>query len=424
MAPTENDSTGSVAAPEPAAKTTAGGLRRRTILILGAGILILALGFGIPYLRHALSHESTDDAFLEGTIISISPRVGGTVDQVLVEENRWVSAGDPLVTLDPADFKARRDASAAALEAARAAAVEAAAQVKTTEAQAAAAASLRDQADAQLALAKASLAQARASLASDTAEHDRDAMDLKRIQEMAETGTITDQDLDHAVAAERMSAAQAAAAEKKIDTQKAVVRQAEAALSAAGENLKEARALIDARRAQESRARAEVDRAGAELTQAELQLSYTRIVSPADGHVTRKAVGPGAFVQTGQALMAIVRPEVWVTANYKETQLTRMRPGQPATVTIDAFPDVTFTGHVESIQHGTGARFSLLPPENATGNYIKVVQRVPVKIVLDPDERVQQYLLVPGLSAVPEVDITARGEPADTPKSTAGGADP
>jgi membrane fusion protein (multidrug efflux system) len=159
------------------------------------------------------------------------------------------------------------------------------------------------------------------------------------------------------------------------------------------------------------RAQADINRAEAQLQQAELNLSYTKIVSPADGYVTRKTAEAGAFVQAGQSLMAIVRPEVWVTANFKETQLTRMHPGQPATITMDSFPDVTFTGHVESIQHGTGSRFSLLPPENATGNFIKVVQRVPVKIVLDPNDQLRHHLLVPGLSAEPQIDVTAEGFP-------------
>lgn len=419
MAPETNDSTDT--GPEVTSENkNTNGRRRKKMLIVLAVVVIFALGFGIPYLRHALSYESTDDAFVEGTIISISPRVSGYVAEVSVVGDSWVNKGDILVTLDPADFEARRDAATAALAASRAAAVEAAAQVKTADAQAASVASLRDQAEAQLALAKAALSQTRAALASKTAEHDRDAQDLTRVREMSETGTITDQDLDHAVAEERISAAEETAAMRKIDTQNAVVRQAEAAVSTAEENLKQARALIDARKAQEARARAEVERAEAELEQAGLQLSYTKIVSPAEGYVTRKTVEPGTFVQTGQVLLAVVRPEVWVTANFKETQLTRMRPGQPATITIDAFPDVTFTGHVESIQHGTGARFSLLPPENATGNFIKVVQRVPVKIVLDRDKRMEQYLLVPGLSAVPEVDVSAGGSGAASGEDSQG----
>ncbi len=398
------------------------GRRRRIVLIVSAVVLIIVLAFGIPLVHHALTHESTDDAFVEGIVISISPRISGYVAEVTVDDNQWVKPGDVLVKLDPADFSARRDAAGAALEAARAAAAEASAQVKTAEAQAAASASLRDQAEAQLSLAKATLSQVKAQLVSKAAEHDRDAADLKRVKEMSETGTITDQDLDHAVAAERMSAAEETAAQKKIDTQQAVVRQAEAALSAAGDNLRQAAALVDARKAQEVRARADIDQADAQLKQTQLNLSYTNIVAPADGYVTKRTIEKGTFVQAGQALMAIVRPDVWVTANFKETQLNHMRPGQPVTITVDSFPDADITGHVDSIQHGTGSRFSLLPPENATGNFIKVVQRVPVKIIMDPNDLIRQHLLVPGLSVVPDVDVSAPGSSEASKDASGGGS--
>jgi membrane fusion protein (multidrug efflux system) len=414
----------------------------------------------VPYLLHALSHESTDDAFVDGSVVPICPRVSGYVATVAVEDNQWVHKGELLLKLDPKDFEARRDATLAALNAARAAArsgdievsltrisasagldeaqaavAAAEAGVKNGEAQVAAAQSLQDQARAQLALTRAALAQAKAESASEEAAHRRDAMDLKRIRKMAENGTVSGQQLDHAVATEGMSAAALSAAQQKIDTQKAMVDQAAAALSAAADNLRQARAQLDARRAQQvqslarlhsaqaapqqveqshSRAevsRADIDRAAAELEQARLQLSYTKIVSPVDGYVTRKTVEEGAFVQAGQELMAVIPPEVWVTANFKETQLTRMRPGQPATIRVDTYPDVAFAGHVDSIQHGTGARFSLLPPENATGNFIKVVQRVPVKIVFDRLEQLKRHRLVLGLSAVPEVDVSAKPRP-------------
>ncbi len=447
------------------------GRRRRLILYAGAAIAVLALAFGIPVLLHALSHESTNDAFIDGTVVPISPRVSGTVARVAVDNNQWVHKGDTLLELDPSDFKARRDAALAALKAARAAArtgdidvsltristaaglqeaqaavAAAAAGVKTGQAQVAAAESKRDQAKAQLGVSRAAQAQAEAEAASREAEHRRDAMDLKRIREMAKSGTVSGQKRDHAVATEKMSAAALLAAEKKIDTEKAMVSQAAAALSAAEDNLRQARAQLEARKAQQVQARArlrsaqsapqqvakshsraeaaraDIDRAAAELEQARLQLSYTKIVSPVDGYVTRKTAEQGAFVQEGQALMAVVPPEVYVTANFKETQLTRMRPGQPATIAVDTYPDVTFAGHVDSIQYGTGARFSLLPPENATGNFIKVVQRVPVKIVFDRPEQLKRYRLVLGLSAVPEVDVAAKPLPGKTAAARAGPA--
>jgi membrane fusion protein (multidrug efflux system) len=159
--------------------------------------------------------------------------------------------------------------------------------------------------------------------------------------------------------------------------------------------------------------RSAYDVAKSQLDQAKLNLEYTRITAPVDGRITRKAVEPGDYIQTGQTLFSIVPHNIWVIANFKETQLTHMLPGQPATIRIDAFPGKVFKGHVDSMQSGTGARFSLLPAENATGNYVKVVQRVPVKIVFDEAPEVQAAF-APGLSVVPEVDISA--VPGDQPR--------
>lgn len=388
--------------------------RRWLIRIIGIGSLILALAIGIPYLLHALSHESTDDAFIDGTIVWISPRISDTVIKVLADDNQWVQAGDPLVELDPGNFKVRNDAANASLKAAKASVVAAEAMVKTAEAAAAAAASHRDQAKAQLVLAEATLSQHQAEAASKKEEHQRNLKDLIRAREMAKTETISEQGLDHAFAAERMSASDVKAAEYKVETQKAAVQQAKSALAAAEDYLRQACAQTEAQRAQALRARADVDRAAAELEQSALQLSYTKITAPVDGHVTRKTVEQGAFVQTGQMLMALVSSEVWVTANFKETQLTDMRVGQPAIIKVDTFPDVTFSGHVASFQRGTGARFSLLPPENATGNFIKVVQRVPVKIVFDRTDQLKSYPLALGLSVQPEVNIRVKGQTLGT----------
>ena len=163
--------------------------------------------------------------------------------------------------------------------------------------------------------------------------------------------------------------------------------------------------------------------AQADLDQARLNLSYTKICAPVSGRVTRKSVEPGSYVQVGETLLAVVEPDVWVLASFKETQLTDMRPGQPVSVSVDTYPGVEFAAHVDSIQRGTGARFSLLPPENATGNYVKVVQRVPVKIVFDDRKQVEQYLLGPGMSVVPTVNTGAPGK-ADLAGSSSGAAVP
>ena len=414
--------------------------RRKKIFRWGAAALvILGLAVGIPYYIHSLSHESTNDAFIDGDIVPISTRVAGHVSKIFAKDNEWVKTGDLLFELDPHDFEAKLNAAMAALAAAKAAdrAHKVAVELTTITATAGleeakdnveAAKAAVQQANARLALSKAALAQAKAEAESARARHRLDAMNLKRYREMAKTKTVSPQDLDRAVAAEQMSAAAQTAAEKKIDTQKASVREATAALKAAEANQRQAAArLLSARSApqkiKQSRSQADVssadiDRAKAEAAQARLNHSYTKIYAPCDGFVTKKSVEPGQFVQPGQSLLALVPRSVWVTANFKETQLTDMRPGQPVEISVDAYPDLTFHGHVDSIQHGSGARFSLLPPENATGNYVKVVQRVPVKIVFDHLKETENVLLAPGMSVVPDVDVGAKGWPSGGPKDT------
>ena len=437
------------------------GPRRRILALAAAGLALVGVAVGIPFYLYAISHESTDDAFIDGHIIAISPRVSGHVARVHVTDNQQVAAGDLLVELDPRDFQARLDAARASLNAAEAArrsrdidvnltsitstagldeaeqAVTAAgAMVQNARALAAAAKSQQGEAQAQVAFAKAALDQAQAETRAVEAKYQQAASDLKRNQEMARSNTISPQQLDHAVTDERMAAADLNAARSKVATQRSLLKRAEAALKAAEDNVRQAQAQAAARQAQleqanarltsarsapvqvaqsSSRAegsKADVQKSRAEVEQATLNLSYTKIHAPAAGYVTKKNVEPGVFVQVGQSLMAIVPPTVWVTANFKETQLTHMRPGQPATVSVDTYPDETFHAHVDSIQRGTGSRFSLLPPENATGNYVKVVQRIPVKIVFDRPEELAKYRLVPGMSVVPEVDVKADVPPA------------
>lgn len=416
--------------------------RRKKVVRWGAvGLLILLLAVGIPAYLHSLSHVSTDDAFIDGDIVPISPRVSGHVSRILVKDNQWVKAGTLLVELDPRDFMARLAAAKADLSAARAAARASKVAVElTTITSTAGLAEAKDnreeakaavqEAVARLRLARAALAQARAETDSARVQHKLDATDLQRYREMAKTKTVSPRDLDHARAAERIAAAAWSAAKKKTDTQKAMVREAVAALQAAKARQRQADARLAAahsapQQISQSRSRAEVshadiDKARAEVRQARLDLSYAKIYAPCDGFVTKKQGEAGQFVQAGESLLALVSREVWVTANFKETRLTRMRPGQPAVITVDAYPDLSFHGHVDSIQHGSGARFSLLPPENATGNYVKVVQRVPVKIVFDRPEETAKVLLAPGMSVVPEVNVGAKGWPKGGPaKKTA-----
>jgi membrane fusion protein (multidrug efflux system) len=435
--------------------------RRRILALAAVGLALAGLAVGIPYYLYAISHESTDDAFIDGHIIAISPRVLGHVARVYVTDNQKVAAGDLLVELDPRDFQARLDAaraslaadeavlrsrdidvnltsitSTAGLDEAKQAVTAAAAMVQNARALAAAAKGQLGEAQAQVAFARAALGQAQAETLAVEAKYQQASLDLKRYQELARSKTISPQQLDRAVTDERTAAADLNAARSKVATQQSLLQKAEAALKAAEDNVRQAQAQVAARQAQleqtnarltsaqsapvqvaqsSSRAeesRADVEKSRAEVEQATLNLSYTKIHAPADGYVTKKNVEPGAFVQMGESLMAIVLPNVWVTANFKETQLTRMLPGQPATVSVDTYPDEIFHGHVDSIQRGTGARFSLLPPENATGNFVKVVQRVPVKIVFDRPEELASYLLVPGMSVVPEVNVKAEVPPA------------
>jgi len=239
---------------------------------------------------------------------------------------------------------------------------------------------------------------------------------------------VSQQRLDQAIATARTAAAQAEAARQRAAAAASQVNESQAAQRTAAETARRAEVQIGAARAQVQEAQgrlagantapqqiaasqaqaqtasASLEQLRAAVEQAELELSYTKLYAPDDGRVTNKSVEEGALVQPSQPLMAIVPGDVWVTANFKENQIGNVRPGQPAEITVDAYPDKVFKGHVDSIQAGTGARFSLLPPENATGNYVKVVQRVPVKIVFDepPDPA---HLLAPGMSVQPEVRI-------------------
>jgi membrane fusion protein (multidrug efflux system) len=225
---------------------------------------------------------------------------------------------------------------------------------------------------------------------------------------MARSDTITPQQLDHAMTSARTAENKVRQAKAQAAARKAQLEQANARLASA----RSAPAQVAQSTSRAEEAKADAAKARAEVDQAALNLSYTRIYTPAAGYVTHKNIEPGVFVQVGQSLMAIVSPEVWVTANFKETQLTHMRQGQPVEISVDAFPDQTFHGKVDSVQRGTGSRFSLLPPENATGNFVKVVQRIPVKIVFDHPEGLAAFRLVPGMSVIPQVNIKDAGPQA------------
>jgi membrane fusion protein (multidrug efflux system) len=343
---------------QPAAPKKNSKLRQ---IYAGIAVLITGLAVAAYYEVYVAPYESTDDAFIEGDVTPIAPQVAGRVVTLFVSDNQAVKAGDVLLQIDPSDYQAKLDQATANLTASR---------------------SQQVQAKAQLSVDQAKVEQEKASVVAAEAEAKRAAADFIRYKAVGNLG-VSDSQLDYAGTQASSSAAEVAEARNK-----------ELA----------AEALLSLDQANIQTAAAETQRSEAAVRQAELDLSYTRVVAPEAGFVTHRGVEPGAYVQTGQALLAIVPHQTWIVANFKETQLTHMRPGQPVTVSVDAYPQVTFKGHVDSIQTGSGPRFSLLPPENASGNYVKVVQRVPVKILLD-DADGNQYVLGPGMSAVPEVKV-------------------
>jgi membrane fusion protein (multidrug efflux system) len=312
-------------------KMTRGRLKVKVIIIVLAILMVL----GLSYLRYAMSHESTDDAFVTGHIVAVSSKVDGHIEKVYVNDNQWVEEGDLLAGIDPNDFQVSLDLAIAGLSAAQAAAEQARAQVIAAE-----------------------------------VEAKRTGKDRERYQQLfdAKAG-ITQQQLDNATAAANSATAQLEMANKQVAVAEAKILEAKAAVD-----------------------------------KAQLNLSYTRISAPQSGRITNKAIEAGEYIRTGQPLMTIVPQEVWVVGNFKETQLKYMRPGQPVKIKVDAYPQKFFKGHIDSIQAGTGAVFSLLPPENATGNYIKVVQRVPVKILFDEDAN-NLKMLSPGMSVIPVVKV-------------------
>lgn len=370
------------AARPPAPKTHRAGQAtngpRRRILIIGAAIGSLAIFFGVRYWLYASVHEDTDDAYVTGYTHQISSRITGTVEQVLVDDNWHVTAGQPLLKLDPRDYQV-------ALEKDRASYLQAQAQLL--------------QASAQIPLVEAQLAQAQAQADSSKANSDYLQRTFERNNQLfyQGRGVISKQDLDNAQSQ----------AETNVATYKANL----ASVTVAKENLKVAQA-------QEEAARALTGAALAQVKNSELQLSYCTIVAPVSGRIAQKTVETGNRLSVGQALMAVVEDNVWILANLKETQLERVRVGQPVDIKIDALPHYRFKGRVDSLQPGTGSNFALLPPDNATGNFIKIVQRVPVKILFDPESiKAVRDKIVPGLSAVPSISVTL--PPMDKPYAEA-----
>ena len=371
--PTRSEATGDPAAPAPVGSNgpvapspevqqlVAAPTRRHPALVLGSIVLVVIIAAAaISFFVMGGGHQSTNDAYVEGRVVRISPKVSGQLISLRVDDNDAMKAGDLLLEIDPVDYQAKLDQAVAAVAAAQSAV---------------------EQAKAAVLRADANVGEAQADARAAATEATRRASDYRRYEAMGTDG-VSAQQVETA-----KHAADAANDQKDAAEKKAVATAAE--LNVAKTNVGSAEAQVEAAKAQ--------------LRFARLQLQYTKIYAPESGMVTKRNVECGDFVSAGQPLLAIVRHERWVIANFKEVQLHHMRIGQPVEVTVDSFPDTPLRGHVQSLQSGTGSRFELLPPENATGNWVKVVQRLPVKIVFEPNQPGVDRL-EPGMSAEVTVD--------------------
>jgi membrane fusion protein, multidrug efflux system len=367
-APAAADHASSTAAGAPPAGAghivPRGAIHRRSVL-LGIGMAIVLLLIACYFLVPDIYEVETDDAYIEAHLVSVIPKVPAYVQTLYVDDNSRVRAGELLIELDPRDYAVEVDLAQATVEAADSKLAEARTQVVLA------------QIGLRLSKAEVDVAVAAAALAD---------VNLRRLQSVSDIrGVSTD----------------------RIDTAKATVESTHASLSAAQARMQQAAAQIDLAGAQAETAQATLAQSQAQLATAHLNLSYTKIYATDSGSIASKSVEAGNYVQPGQLLLSVVPETPFVVANYKETQLTRVRPGQKVDIRVDAFPQLHLHGHVDSIQRGTGSRFALLPPENATGNFVKIVQRVPVKIVLDGSSEWLQ-LLAPGMSVETEVFVRSR----------------
>ncbi len=350
--------------------------RPATLAVLGIAVLALLVG-GMLLWLHGRSFESTDDAFVDTHLVRLAPQISGRVLKVLVEDNQRVASGQAVIQIDPRDQQA---------QIAQAQSQKAAAQAQIAQAEA-----TLNQNAAQLQVSQATYAQnfaQAASMAAQAAEAARDLVRYRTLQGV-NPNAVSQQQLDQAE-----SQAQSTAAQRDAASRQALA--AKHQIDATGAQAGATQAQIASGRAQEANADAQIRTAG-------LNLGYTTVYAPEAGTVAQRTIAVGAYVNPGAQIMAIVPLRTWITANFKETQLAHMRAGQPVTVHVDACPEADITAHVDSIQRGSGQAFGLLPPENATGNFVKVVQRVPVKIVLDRVPR--ECPLGPGLSVEPKVRV-------------------
>jgi membrane fusion protein, multidrug efflux system len=342
--------------------------RRPWVSLIGLVVLAALIAGGVYYWWINRNIESTDDAYTDGRAVTIAPQVAGEVVSLDVTDNQFVKQGQALIHIDPRQYNNSRDEAKGALATAEGqfAAQQYAAEVA------------RKNFPAQLDQAKAQLENNKANLAKTQADYDRQ-ISLRR-------PATTQQDVDQAATALWQAEAQVKLAEAQVKQNSPVPQ-----------NIGQAEAQV-------KQLKGQVEQAQARLDQAELNLSWTIVAAPQDGWITKRNVEKGNYVVAGQQIFSIVTPEVWVTANFKETQLTYMRPGQPVRITVDAYPGLDLRGHVDSIQRGSGSRFTAFPPENATGNFVKIVQRVPVKIIIDSGLRPDLAMPL-GISVIPTVTV-------------------
>ena len=388
------------------------------------GVVVLLVAAAGLWWWLSQGKESTDDAQVDAHMTMIASRIGGTVLKVSVDDNQVVEAGAVLVEIDPRDYQVAVDKAKAELADAEATAIAAQSNVpitststesgvSTAQSSVDSAHSVIESAAKEVEVARARLTAAQSRLREAEANATRSRRDVERLKGLLAKDEVSQQQYDAAVAAAEAQAAATDTVRAQIVEAEAAIRlaeshqvQAQAAESSARASLRNAQTgpeQVTAMRARASSAQARVEQAKATLAQAELNLQYAVLKAPARGVVSRKNVNLGQVIQANQPLMSIVQTDqVWITANFKETQLNEMRPGQRVILSVDAYGGKKFQGKVDSIAAATGARFSLLPPENATGNFVKVVQRVPVKIVLDTGQD-PENLLRPGMSVSPTV---------------------
>ena len=416
-------------------------MKRKLLLTLGCLVGLATLSYGGYAWYSAITYVSTDDAYVDGTISPVSAKVAGHIVELLVQDNQVVRKGDLLMRVDPRDFQAKREQARAAvataeanlraarsevpltregtqaqIEQARAALQVAIVGVKSAE-------SAVDEARARLEARRSATDAMRAEIAGAQSTYRQAGRELERVKSLLKSELVARRDYDQAEATYETTGAALEALQRRMTQSEREIQQAEAevgnrvhAVDQARQRVAEARASlalsesqihqVSIKDAEASRAEARLREMQADLAFADLQLEHTEVRAALDGTISKRNVELGQVVQMGQPLLAIVPlQDVWVVANFKETQLARLRPGMKASIEVDGYPDKSYAGTIESMSAGTGARFSLLPPENATGNWVKVVQRVPVRIHLDNKGANNPHTLRAGMSVVVTVRV-------------------